>query len=69
MKVLRRVLVLRGIAASHVAANLAQSQMHPGVAHFEALFAAVRFWLQVANLIGMRASVGHGFSSCFYSMD
>src|SRR4051795_886313 len=40
MEVLRRVLVLRGIAAADLAAGETQPQMDPGVAHLQALFAA-----------------------------
>ena len=42
MEVLRRVFILGGIAATDVPAVHAQSQMHPLVAGFQTLFAAVR---------------------------
>jgi len=55
VKVLRRMPVLRRIATAHVAANHAQPQMHPGVAHLQALAASVAARLQVANLIPVSA--------------
>jgi hypothetical protein len=58
--------VLRRIAATHMPANLAEPQVHPGITHFYALLAGVRFWFQVANLIRVRATLGHGFSWMFY---
>ena len=47
MEVLGRVLVLGRVAAAHVTTNLAEAQMHPRVAHLQALFAslAVRAWV------------------------
>jgi hypothetical protein len=65
-KMLGGVLVLRGIAAAHVAADLAKPQVHPSVAHFDALLADMNLGFEVANLIGVRASVGHGLSSSSY---
>jgi hypothetical protein len=54
VKVFRGVLVFRAVAAAHVAAFQAQSQMHPGVAHFQTLFASLRrFWLYRSYLIEM----------------
>ena len=41
VKMLGGMFVLRGIAATHVAAFKAKSQMDPGVAHFQTLFAAL----------------------------
>jgi hypothetical protein len=61
------MLVFRGIAATDVAADLAKPQVHPGIAHFDALLADMNLGFEVANLIGMRASFGHGFSSRRYS--
>jgi hypothetical protein len=50
------VLVLRAVAAPHVATLQAQSQMHPGVAHFQTLFASLgRFWFYLSYLIQMGA--------------
>ena len=42
MEVLRRVFILGGIAATDVAAVHAQPEMHPLVARFQTLFAAMR---------------------------
>src|SRR6185312_897830 len=39
VKMLRGVLVLRRIAAAHMAARHTQAQMHPGIAHLQALLA------------------------------
>jgi hypothetical protein len=56
VKVLRGVLVLRAVATTHVATFQAQSQVHPGVAHFQTLLAALRgFWLYRPYLIEMTA--------------
>ena len=41
MEMFGGVLVFRGVAAADVAAFHAQAKMHPGVAHFQALFAAL----------------------------
>jgi hypothetical protein len=65
-KMLGGVLVLRGVAAAYMAASLAKPQVHPGVAHFDALLAGVNLGFEVANLVGVRASVGHGFPSSSY---
>jgi hypothetical protein len=64
MKMLRGVFVLGTVAATHVPALQAQSQMHPGVAHFQTLFAALwRFRLHRPYLIEMRTFLRHGSSS------
>ena len=42
MEVLRRVLVLRLIAAADVPAGEAESEMNPGVAHLQAFLTSVR---------------------------
>src|SRR5437879_144400 len=42
-------------------ADQAQAQMYPRIAHFQTFFAAASMRLDVANLIGMRASF-HGSS-------
>src|ERR1700739_4319999 len=59
------VLVLGGVAAAYVAANLAQAQVHPGVAHFEALLATMRLRFRIANLIGVCTSLRHSFLLSF----
>ena len=41
VEVLGGVLVFGGVAAADVAALHAQAEMHPGVAHLQALFAAL----------------------------
>jgi hypothetical protein len=48
------MLVFRGVAAADVAANQAQAQMHPGVAGFEALFAALAAGRDFADFAGVR---------------
>jgi hypothetical protein len=63
MKMLGGVLVFGTVAAADVAALLAEPEMDPGVAHFEAFFAAVNFRFNVANLIGVRTDVSHCASS------
>src|SRR5690242_11745154 len=67
VKMLGGVFVLRGVAAADVAASQTQAQMHPTVAHLEALFAALGFRLDALDLIDVRASIGHcgcPFISC-----
>jgi hypothetical protein len=51
VKMLGGVLVLGRITTSDVAANHAQSKMHPPIAHFQALFAALRVRLYILDLI------------------
>jgi beta-lactamase class A len=56
VKVFRGVLIFRAVAAANVATLQAQSQMHPGVAHFQTLFASPRrFWRYRSYLIEMSA--------------
>jgi hypothetical protein len=65
MEMLRRVLVLRGIAATYVAADHAQSQVNPSVVHFQTLLAAVGMRLNVFDLVEMRTghdSASHGWN-------
>src|SRR5579859_5531759 len=62
VKMFGGMLVPGRIAATDVAANLAQAQVHPTVAHLETLFAAPQLWFQVTNLIRMGTGVGHRFS-------
>src|SRR5262249_44482128 len=57
MKMLGGVLVLRGVAASHVPALHAQPQMDPGVAHLQALFGALGVRRYFVNMALMLASV------------
>jgi hypothetical protein len=49
-EVLRGVFVLGGIAAANMTALPAKPQVHPGVAHFEALFAALAAWPDVFDM-------------------
>jgi hypothetical protein len=59
---LRGMFIFGAVAATDVPALQAQSQMHPGVAHFQTLFAALRrFRLHRPYLIEMRA-LCHVFS-------
>jgi hypothetical protein len=51
----RGVLVLGGIAAAHVTAAQAQPQVHPGIAHLQALFASTTTRFHVLHLIQMFA--------------
>jgi hypothetical protein len=44
------VLVFRRIATAHVAALETQAQMHPVIAHFQALFATIAAWFHVPDL-------------------
>jgi hypothetical protein len=63
MKVFCRMLVFRRIAATHMPALQAQSQMYPRVTHLQAFFAPVGCaWRHVPNFIHMRASF-HSVSS------
>ena len=55
VEVLGGVLVLRGIAATNVATDQADAQMHPAVAQFQAFFTPRRTRCHVANLIQMTA--------------
>jgi hypothetical protein len=59
MKVLGGMFVLRGIAASHVAAYHAHAQVDPGVAHLDAIFADVGLSGGEFDLIQVLAFLGH----------
>jgi hypothetical protein len=61
VEMLGGMLIFGGIAAAHVAAEEAEAEMYPGIAHFQALFAAFAFWFDLFNLIEVRANVGHDF--------
>jgi hypothetical protein len=56
------VLVLRRIAAADVAADSADSQVNPRVAHLEAFLTAMSSRLDVAHLAEMCAGRFHIFS-------
>jgi len=63
VEVLRRVLVLRGMATTDVAANAAEPQMDPGVADLQAFFATLwRPWRNVANLVEVGTRDAHPVS-------
>jgi hypothetical protein len=59
VKMLRRVLVLRRIAAAHMPAREAQPQVNPGVAHLEAFLAAFPAGRDFANFLDVLASCTH----------
>jgi hypothetical protein len=59
MEVFRGVLVLRRIAAADMAAFHAQSQVNPGVAGFQAFFAAASVRLHILDVAGVGAFL-HG---------
>jgi hypothetical protein len=61
MKVLGGVLVFGRIAAADVAAFQTQAQVHPGVSHFEAFFAATSAGSDFAHLIRVCAACSHIF--------
>ena len=53
------VLVLRAVTAADVTACAAQAQVHPGVAHGEAFFAAIAVGLAGLYKVQVRASGRH----------
>src|SRR5256886_2564584 len=58
------VLVLRRVTTADVAADLAQPQVHPGVAHLQTLLAPLRVGAGIPNQLEMRTDLrrGHGCS-------
>jgi hypothetical protein len=62
VKMLRGMLVLRGITAPHMPARKTQAQVNPGIPSFHALFANVLVRASKLDLIQMRALTLHGFS-------
>jgi len=54
------VFVFRRVAATHMAALQAQSQMHPAVTHLQALFTALGVRSDLLDLIEMLAGL-HGY--------
>jgi hypothetical protein len=62
MKMFRSVLIFRRIAASHVPANHAQPQMHPGISQLYTFFANVNLRLPNFDLIHVRANLLCHFS-------
>jgi hypothetical protein len=57
-----RMAVFRGVAAAHVAAFQTHTQMHPRIARFEAVFAALCGWLDGFDVI-------FDMSACRFSHD
>ena len=55
VEMLGGVLVFGRIAAAHVTTLHAQAQMHPGVAHFQALFATLGMRRYFVNVAFVRA--------------
>jgi hypothetical protein len=51
------VLVFGIVTAAYVTADQAQTQMHPGIANFQAVFAAISGWDHVLDQVDMGASV------------
>jgi hypothetical protein len=62
MEVFRGVLVLGGIAAAHVAAFAAETQVNPAVAHLQAFFAALGMRMNIPNVAEVRADGAHASS-------
>ena len=62
--VLRRVFILRRVAAAHVTAGHAKPQVHPDVAQLETLFAAPCVGFDILNLIGVCAWIHGLFVTC-----
>src|SRR5712692_2296489 len=56
MKMPGGMLVLGGVAAAHVSARKAQSEMHPTVTHLQAIFTAAGTRFDVANFLYVFAS-------------
>src|SRR5690349_24122179 len=59
VEVLGGVPVLRVVTAADMAADETLAQMHPGVAHLQALLAAVAARRHVANIVQVRAMRSH----------
>jgi hypothetical protein len=59
VKVFCGVLVFRRVATADMPAAQTQAEMYPTVAHLEAFFAALGLGFDAANLIDVRAFIGH----------
>ena len=59
MVMLRRMPVLRGIAAAHMPATEAQSQMYPRITGFQTVLATSCVWRHSSNLIQVGALLNH----------
>jgi hypothetical protein len=53
VEMLRRVLVLRGIAATYMPADEAEPEVDPRVSHFQALLATAAVGLYISDLLQM----------------
>jgi hypothetical protein len=62
MEMLGGMLVPQRIAAAYVAARAAKAQVDPGIAHFEALLAALGVRGDIAELVEMCARTSHTLS-------
>src|SRR5262249_38792851 len=62
MEMLRRVFVFRRITTANVPALETQPQMYPGIAHFQALFAAPRMRLRFLHVLDVLASFAHAWA-------
>ena len=73
VKMFGSVFVLRGIAAAHVSADQAQTQVDPLIAHFQAFFAAFGVRLNVLDLVQMCAlahrslMISHREAGCVFA--
>ena len=59
MVMLRRMLILRGIAATHMPATEAQSQVYPRITGFQTVLATSGLWRHSSNLIQVGALLSH----------
>ena len=59
MVMYRRMPVLRGIAATHMPATEAQSQVYPRITGFQTVLAASCLWRHSSNLIQVCALLSH----------
>jgi hypothetical protein len=59
VEMFRGMLVLGGIAAAHVAAFTAETQMNPRVPHLQAFFAALGMWMNIFNVAEVRTDGAH----------
>jgi len=59
LEVLGGVFIFRRVAATHMTARQTQAQVHPTVAHLQALFASPRVRSDWSNVIHMLAGL-HG---------
>ena len=59
------MLILRGVAAANVPADKALAQVYPGIANFQAIFAAISTRGNFSNLVEVRTIRCHQFFSFF----